>query len=90
MKASKKLIKFYKGCVLAPIVEKCKVDGNEVTTQQMDTYLKSLVDLDKSCIEMSMDELGEVIRQGFLFGDDIGLNLDFRKDDLDEIVKLFE
>lgn len=90
MKASKKLIKFYKGCVLTPIVEKCLKDGNEVTKEQMDTYLKSLVDLDKSCIEMSMDELGEVITQGFLFGDDIGLDLNYRKDELDKIVKLFE
>jgi uncharacterized membrane protein YheB (UPF0754 family) len=83
MKASKKLITFYKAWILEPIVNKVNLDGVDVSKEQMDTYLKSLVDLDKSCIEMSTEELQLVIEQGIILGKEYGLNLDYPQDELD-------
>jgi len=87
MKASKRLITFYKAFILEPIVDKVQKDGAEVTKEQMDTYLKSLVDLDKSCIEMSQEELQLVIEQGIILGAEYGLNLDYPQDELDIDIK---
>jgi len=87
MKASKKLITFYKAWILEPIVKKVNLDGAEVSKEQMDTYLKSLVDLDKSCIEMSQEELQLVIEQGIIYGNELGLNLDYPSDELDKDIK---
>lgn len=88
MKASKKLIKFYKGCVVEPIQKKIIKDGTPISMEEVDTLIKSRADIDMSCIQMSNDELGAVIREGFLFGDEIGLKLDFPPDELDDKINL--
>lgn len=79
-KASKELITFYKAFVVDPIYKKQAKDGAGVTKEQIDTLIKDLVDIDMSCIEMSEDELYEVIYKGFELGDAIGLELGFPSD----------
>ena len=87
-KASKELIKFYKGVVLTKIVDTLNEDiGEVISIQHVDTLLKDMVNIDMSCIEMSEDELYEVIYKGFEMGDAIGLTLGFPSD-LEPIDKL--
>ena len=90
MKATKQLITFYKAKVLEPIVNKLHCEGYDVSKEKIDTYLKSLCDLDKSSIEMSTEELQEVIERGFNFGQELGLQLDYPKDNLDDLIKMWK
>lgn len=86
MKASKQLIVFYKAKVLEPIYKVLKEEG--WTKSEVDQQLKRNARIEKSCTEMTMDELGELIRWSFVFGDDLGLDLDFPKDNLDDLIRL--
>jgi hypothetical protein len=88
MKASKKLIKYYKGVLLVKILDHLHDEGHEVTKEWLDTYLKSFVKIDTSCIEMSMQELQEVIEVGLVFAKELGLNLDYPQDELDELINI--
>ena len=88
MKASKKLIKYYKGVILVKILDHLNEDGELMTKEQLDTYLKSFVVIDTSCIEMSMQELQEVIEVGLVFAKELGLNLDYPQDELDELINI--
>jgi hypothetical protein len=88
MKASKKLIKYYKGVLLVKILDHLNEDGELMTKEKLDTYLKSFVVIDTSCIEMSMQELQEVIEVGLVFAKEIGVNLDYPQDELDELINI--
>jgi hypothetical protein len=88
MKASKALIKFYKGVVLVKILDHLNEDGYGVTKEWLDTYLKSFVKIDTSCIEMSMEELQEVIEVGLVFAKDLGIDLDYPQDELDKLINI--
>lgn len=92
--ASKKLITFYVAHVVEPIRKKMNQDALGVgleadfTNEMVDTLLKHNVEIDKSKIEMSNIELINLCRYGFQFGDGIGLELDFPKGELDELIDL--
>jgi hypothetical protein len=88
MKASKKLIKYYKGVLLVKILDHLNEDGELMTKEQLDTYLKSFVVIDTSCIEMSMQELQEVIEVGLVFAKELKLKLDYPQDELDELINI--
>jgi len=88
MKASKKLIKYYKGVLLVKILDHLNEDGELMTKEQLDTYLKSFVKIDTSCIEMSMQELQEVIEVGLVFAKELGLDIDYPQDELDELINI--
>ncbi len=83
---TEKLIKFYKGYVLREIYNVLKEDG--WTKKEVDERLKNNARINKSCKDMTKDELGELIRWSFMFGDTLGLNLDFPEDDLDNYINL--
>ena len=86
MKASKAQIRTYKGRILEPIFKRHQELGYPETKEQVDTFLKSRVKINMSCIEMSSDEIQELILQSQLYGDTIGLNLDYPKDALDDML----
>ena len=88
MKASKKLIKYYKGVLLVKILDHLNEEGELMTKEQLDTYLKSFVKIDTSCIEMSMEELQDVIRVGFAFADELEIKIDYPQDELDELINI--
>lgn len=88
MKASKALIKFYKGVVLVKILDHLHDEGHEVTKEWLDTYLKSFVKIDTSCVQMSMEELQEVIEVGLVFAKELGVDLDYPQDDLDKLINI--
>lgn len=88
MKASKKLIKYYKGVLLVKILDHLNEEGYGVTKEWLDTYLKSFVVIDTSCVEMSMEELQNVIEVGLVFAKELGLNLDYPKDELDKLINI--
>lgn len=88
MKASKALIKFYKGVVLVKILDHLHDEGHEITKEWLDTYLKSFVKIDTSCVQMSMEELQEVIEVGLVFAKELGVDLDYPKDELDKLINI--
>ena len=99
MKASKKRIRVYKAYVLEPIVERNNalvengydvLGWGEVTKEQADSYIKQEAQLKKSCIQMSSEELEEVIIMGRLLGDKLGLNLEDLPDELYSKIDMWE
>jgi hypothetical protein len=88
MKASKALIKFYKGVVLVKILDHLNEEGEIMTKEQLDSYLKDFVKPDKSCIEMSNEELKNVIEVGLVFAKDLGIELDYPQDELDKLINI--
>lgn len=88
MKASKALIKFYKGVVLVKILDHLHEEGHEVTKEWLDTYLKSFVKIDTSCVEMSMEELQEVVERGLNMAEELGIDLDYPQDELDKLINI--
>lgn len=91
--ASKKLITFYVAHVVEPIRKKLNIDAEAIglygdyTNESVDLILKHNVEIDKSKIEMSNEELINLCRYGFQFGDGIGLTLDFPKGELDDMLE---
>lgn len=89
MKASKKLIKFYKGVVVSQIQQKLTKDGAPVSMEEVDTLLKKHADYDfTSTKEMTTDQLAELIEWSFQFAKQIGLEIDYPKDELDDKINL--
>ena len=88
MKASKSLIKFYKGVVLVKILDHLHDEGHEVTKEWLDTYLKSFVKIDTSCVQMSMEELQNVIEVGLVFAKELEIDLDYPQDELDKLINI--
>ena len=77
MKASKAQITFYKSKVLEPI------------NKEIDRRIKHIAGLDeKSCSEMTKDEMKELIIAGFQVGDILGLKLNYPDNDADFIREL--
>ena len=74
--ANKSHIKFYKGVVLVKIKAKLLEDGVDLTTEQVDTTLKEFAKIDMSTIEMTQDQLKDLIEKSKEFGMRIGLDLD--------------
>lgn len=72
-------IKFYKGYILVEIHNLFKEIG--YTKKQTDKMLKKFAQVDKSCKEMDYFEIMELIIWSFIFGDMLGLNLDFKSYD---------
>lgn len=92
--ASKKLITFYVSQVVEPIRNKMNQDAEGIglepdfSNEMVDTLLKHNIEIDKSKIEMSNEELINLCRYGFQFGDGIGLSLNFPSGELDELIDL--
>ena len=78
MKASKKLIKFYKGIVLEAITARLKQSDRYYTHTKVDRFLKhTAIGKVISCNDMTMEELNCVIVEGFQLGDSLGIHLDY-------------
>jgi hypothetical protein len=98
MKASKKRIKVYKAYVLEPIVKHLEdvceslshfgCDCQPPTKERLDSLIKQRAEIDLSCIEMSLEELENVILQGRILGDMLGLDLNDLEDELDDKINL--
>jgi len=86
--ANRRLIKFYKGVLLVQLQTKINEDGGGVDIEEVDTLLKSRVEIDMSCVQMSNLELHAVILTGFKLADEIGLVIDYPQDKLDKLIKL--
>ena len=74
--ASTKHIKLYKGVVLERIHSKLTADGNNISITEVDNLLKNYADLEKSCKDMSKDELNTLIEWSKQFAMTIGVDLD--------------
>ena len=81
-----KLIKFYKGVVLESIQAKLNENGI-YSTGEVDEILKvhAGFSYDTSCTEMSTGELQELISWSFIFGDKIGLSLNYPDNEWEKI-----
>lgn len=78
MKASKRLITFYKSKVLEPLYKRLKEQDKDYIQEGVDRWLKrTAIGKEISCTEMTIDELQSVIVEGFQLGDKIGLHLDY-------------
>ena len=98
MKATKKRITVYKAFVLEPILKHledvceslshfgCKCEPP--TKERLDSLIKQRAEIDLSCTEMSLEELENVILQGRLLGDMLGLDLNDLEDELDDKINL--
>jgi len=92
--ASKKLITFYVSQVVEPIKRKMNQDAEGVgleadyTNEMIDLLLKHNFEIDKSKIEMTTQELHELILNSFQFADSIGLDLNYPEDELDKLINL--
>ncbi len=89
MKASSKLIKFYKGIIVAQVQKKMVQDGALVSAEEVDTLLKKYADYDfTSTKEMTMEQLQELVEWSFQFAKTIGLEIDYPPDELDNEIDL--
>ena len=92
--ASKKLITFYISQVVIPIKHQMNKDALQAglvadwTNEMVDSFLKHNFEIDKSKIEMSTQELHELILNSFQFADSIGLELNYPEDELDKLINL--
>ena len=92
--ASKKLITFYVSQVVVPIKHQMNKDALQAdldadwTNEMVDTFLKHNFEIDKSKIEMTTQELHELILNSFQFADSIGLDLNYPEDELDKLINL--
>jgi len=92
--ASKKLITFYVSQVVVPIKHQMNRDALQAdldadwTNVMVDTFLKHNFEIDKSKIEMTTQELHELILNSFQFADSIGLELNYPEDELDKLINL--
>lgn len=90
--ASSKLITFYISQIVIPIKDQFNYDAIQAdldadwTNEMVDTFLKHHFDLDKSKIEMTTEELQELIEWSIVFGQGIGLELSYPKDELDDML----
>lgn len=85
MKASKAQIKFYKGVILATIM---KYVGDVITVEQLDSQIKSVIDIDMSCIELSKEQMTDLCRTGIMYANFLGAEMDI--DELRELTFLDE
>jgi hypothetical protein len=69
---SKKLIIFYKSKCLEPIHKELS-KKHAYSISEVDELIKHLAKVQKSCLDMSDDELNEVIVTAFRLADEIGL-----------------
>jgi hypothetical protein len=75
--ANKKLIKFYKGYLLNELFNAVKNEIN-CSKQDIDSWLKGkFFDYEISTVEMTNDELYEIIYFCFSWGDQLGIYLNF-------------
>jgi hypothetical protein len=73
----KKLIIFYKGIVLRNIHNELnKYDNFSIC--EIDNLLKHISQIDKSCTDMNYEEISELIIWSFIFGDKIGIYINFK------------
>ena len=90
--ASKKLITFYVSQVVVPIKHQMNRDALQAdldadwTNEMVDTFLKHNFEIDKSKIEMTTQELHELILNSFQFADSIGLELNYPEGTLDDML----
>jgi hypothetical protein len=73
---SKKLVKYYKGVCLETI-HKELVKNHAYSIAEVDELLKYKAGINKSCNDMTSDELNELIVTCFTFADKIGVELNY-------------
>lgn len=84
---NKKLIIFYKSYVLKSIHNRLVELNNVMSIDEVDELLKyySGFKKDKSCKDMTKEELQELNVHSFLYGDTIGLNLNYKDNEWQKI-----
>ena len=84
---NKKLIIFYKSYVLTNIHTRLVQLGNILSIDEVDEVLKyySGFDKNKSCKDMTKEELQELNVHSFLYGDTIGLNLNYKDNEWEKV-----
>ena len=83
--ASAGLIKFYKGYILVELSKKITY----ATSDEICIWLKTKFNIqEKSCVDMTNDELYEIIYFCFELGDTLGLSLNFKGNENDFIREL--
>jgi len=76
MKALGKHIKLYKGVILERIHSKLTADQNLMSIEEVDAFLKDYAGIDKSCKDMTKEELNDLIEYSKQFATTIGLDID--------------
>lgn len=82
---SKKLITFYKSQCIDVIAK-----HTNLSVRVIDKKIKTLAKIEKSCLEMTTDELNELIVTAFEYGDTLGLHINFPDNEADFIKDIFE
>jgi hypothetical protein len=87
---NKRLIKFYKGICLEKIHTRLIELRDSKTINEVDKFLKEYAGFNPnvSTLDMTSDELNELIVWSFAFGDEIGIHLNFLDNDCDFIREL--
>ena len=86
-KSTNKLIKFYKGYILTNIHSHL-TKNHAYSIQEVDDLIKYRAGLNKSCSDMSKDELIELITESFSFGDEVGCYLNYPNNECEFIREL--
>jgi hypothetical protein len=82
---SKALIKFYKGVVVNQIHRHLK---GKMTKAEIDEDIKINAGYFGSCKDGSIEELQNLIIMGFMYGDAVGIFIDYPEDELDKLINL--
>lgn len=87
---SQRLIKFYKAICVKKIHTRLIELRDTKTIEEVDKFLKEYAGFNKniSTLDMSQDELNELIVWCFAFGDEIGIHLNFLDNDCEFIREL--
>lgn len=79
--ASNGLIASYKGYILDPIFKKVTLMGMDISKGDLELRIKAFTGYQKSCTEMSDDEIRLHIEGSKFYAEHLGLDLDFENDD---------
>jgi hypothetical protein len=87
---NKRLIKFYKGICLEKIHTRLIELRDSKTIDEVDKFLKEYAGFNPnvSTLDMTSDELNELIINSFQFGDSIGVYINFLDNECDFIREL--
>jgi len=78
--ASNNLIRSYKGHVLDPIYKELKRQRLEITKGDLELRIKKFTGFEKSCSEMSDEEIRLHIEGSKFYAEHLNLGIDFEKD----------
>ena len=76
MKASKADIKFYKGVLLIAIHDKMVSDGTTISIDELDTFLKSMIDYEGSTKDITHEQMQDLKEVCKFLADQINCKID--------------